>query len=198
MSLHEKLIEIQSTLNAPKDRKNYFGNYNYRSAEDILEALKPLLKAQDCTLKISDELVNIGDRYYIKATAEINDGTDKESSTGYAREEETKKGMDGSQITGASSSYARKYALNGLFLIDDGQDSDSTNTHDKTESKEQPPKKEYPKSEEEYNKPWMNDPEIERLKENIANFEDADEAVRIARQKYKVSKVMEANIRNLF
>ena len=196
MTLHAKLIEIQSTLNAPKDRKNSFGNYNYRSAEDILEALKPLLKAQDCTLKISDELVNIGDRYYIKATAEINDGTEKESSTGYAREEETKKGMDGSQITGASSSYARKYALNGLFLIDDGQDSDSTNTHDKTETKEAP--KTYPKNDEDENKPWMNEPELEKLKENLANFEDADEAVKIARQKYKVSKVMEASIRKLF
>lgn len=173
MTLHEKLKEIQSTLDAPKNRRNTFGNYNYRSAEDILEALKPLLKAQDCTLKISDELVNIGDRYYIKATAEINDGTDKESSTGYAREEETKKGMDGSQITGASSSYARKYALNGLFLIDDGQDSDSTNTHDKTEVKEE--KKEYPKSDVK----WYNDvtKNLETWRTMIAEGKTTPEAI---------------------
>jgi hypothetical protein len=127
----EKLILIQSELNAPKTLYNKFGNYNYRSAESILEAVKPLLQANNCCLTLSDELVNIGERYYIKATATFVHGDFVKEVTAFAREEEIKKGMDGSQITGASSSYARKYALNGLFLIDDVKDSDGTNAHDK-------------------------------------------------------------------
>jgi hypothetical protein len=127
----KELIAIQSELKAPKNQRNNFGNYQYRSAEDILEALKPLLKAHNCYLTLSDELVNIGDRYYIKATATIYSEKQSVSVTAYAREEESKKGMDGSQISGASSSYSRKYSLNGLFLIDDTKDSDATNTHDK-------------------------------------------------------------------
>lgn len=127
----KELIAIQSELKAPKNLTNNFGGYKYRSAEDILEALKPLLKAHNCYLTLSDELVNIGDRYYIKATATIYSEKTSVSVTAYAREEETKKGMDGSQISGASSSYSRKYSLNGLFLIDDTKDSDATNTHDK-------------------------------------------------------------------
>ena len=127
----KELIAIQSELKAPKNQRNNFGNYQYRSAEDILEALKPLLKAHNCYLTLSDELVNIGDRYYIKATATIYSENQQVSVTAYAREEESKKGMDGSQISGASSSYSRKYSLNGLFLIDDTKDSDATNTHDK-------------------------------------------------------------------
>lgn len=129
--LHEKLVIIQRNLKAPKDLRNSFGGYNYRSAESILESVKPLLGESGISLTLSDELVNLGDRYYIKATASITDGTDTITTTSYAREEEVKKGMDGSQITGASSSYARKYALNGLFLIDDTKDSDATNTHGK-------------------------------------------------------------------
>jgi len=127
----KELIAIQSELKAPKNQTNNFGGYKYRSAEDILEALKPLLKKYNCYLTLSDELVNIGDRYYIKATATIYSEKQQVSVTAYAREEESKKGMDGSQISGASSSYSRKYALNGLFLIDDTKDSDATNTHDK-------------------------------------------------------------------
>jgi len=127
----KELIAIQSELKAPKNQRNNFGNYQYRSAEDILEALKPLLKAHNCYLTLSDELVNVGDRYYIKATATIYSEKTSVSVTAYAREEESKKGMDGSQISGASSSYSRKYSLNGLFLIDDTKDSDATNTHDK-------------------------------------------------------------------
>jgi hypothetical protein len=127
----KELILIQSELKAPKNQFNSFGKYKYRSCEDILEALKPLLKAHNCYLTLSDELVNIGDRYYIKATATItNSEKISESVNGFAREEESKKGMDGSQITGTSSSYSRKYALNGLFLIEDTKDSDATNTHD--------------------------------------------------------------------
>lgn len=124
----KELISIQSELKAPKTQFNKFGGYKYRKAEDILEAVKPLLAKQKCTLIITDDIVLVGNRIYVKATATIkNEKGESETSTGWAREEETKKGMDGSQITGASSSYARKYALNGLLAIDDNADSDTTN-----------------------------------------------------------------------
>lgn len=124
----KELIAIQSELKAPKSQFNKFGGYKYRKAEDILEAVKPLLNKQKCTLTITDDIVMVGNRIYVKATATIkNEKGECETTTGWAREEETKKGMDGSQITGASSSYARKYALNGLFAIDDNADSDTTN-----------------------------------------------------------------------
>ena len=124
----KELISIQSELKAPKSQFNKFGGYKYRKAEDILEAVKPLLAKQKCTLIITDDVVLIGNRIYVKATATIkNEKGECETTTGWARVEETKKGMDGSQITGASSSYARKYALNGLFAIDDNADSDTTN-----------------------------------------------------------------------
>lgn len=124
----KELIAIQSELKAPKTQFNKFGGYKYRKAEDILEAVKPLLAQQKCTLTITDDIVLVGNRIYVKATATIkNEKGESETSTGWAREEEQKKGMDGSQITGASSSYARKYALNGLLAIDDNQDSDTTN-----------------------------------------------------------------------
>lgn len=124
----KELIAIQSELKAPKSQFNKFGGYKYRKAEDILEAVKPLLAKQKCTLIITDDVVLIGNRIYVKATAIIkNEKGEFETTTGWAREEETKKGMDGSQITGASSSYARKYALNGLFAIDDNDDYDTTN-----------------------------------------------------------------------
>ena len=123
----KELISIQSELKAPKSQFNKFGGYKYRKAEDILEAVKPLLNKQKCTLTITDDIVMVGNRIYVKATATIkNEKGEFETTTGWAREEETKKGMDGSQITGASSSYARKYALNGLFAIDDNADSDTT------------------------------------------------------------------------
>lgn len=125
--MKNKLLKIQMELKAPKNQTNSFGGYNYRSCEDIFEAVKPLLQEEGLVLRVTDELVNIGERYYIKATAILADGNDIIENVAYAREEETKKGMDGSQITGASSSYARKYALNGLFLIDDVKDSDTTN-----------------------------------------------------------------------
>ena len=125
--MNNKLLKIQMELKAPKNQTNSFGGYNYRSCEDIFEAVKPLLQEEGLVLRVTDELVNIGERYYIKATAILTDGNDVIENVAYAREEETKKGMDGSQITGASSSYARKYALNGLFLIDDVKDSDTTN-----------------------------------------------------------------------
>lgn len=131
------LLKIQSELKAPKNQYNNFGKYKYRNCEDILEAVKPLLLKYNCTLTIHDEIVNIGTRFYIKAIAEFKDGKEVTTVTAFAREEEIKKGMDGSQVTGAASSYARKYALNGLFLIDDTKDADATNDH-----KEQPKQKE--------------------------------------------------------
>ena len=127
----KELLQIQSELKAPKGQFNAYGKYKYRSCEDILEAVKPILKKNNCTLLLSDSLIYIGERYYIKATATLVNAEGKSVSTeAYAREEETKKGMDASQITGASSSYARKYALNGLLCIDDNKDSDTTNTGD--------------------------------------------------------------------
>lgn len=135
--MQEKLLKIQQELKAPKNQYNDFGKYRYRSCEDIFEAVKPLLKELDLTLVMEDELYYIGDRYYIRATAILSDGKDSIRTSAFAREEETKKGMDGSQITGASSSYARKYALNGLFLIDDVRDSDSTNIESDIKTKEE-------------------------------------------------------------
>lgn len=124
----KELAIIQSKLKAPKGQKNTFGGYKYRSCEDILEAVKPLLRETLCTLTLNDEVVLMGDRFYIKATATIsNTENEVATTTAFAREEETKKGMDASQITGAASSYARKYALCGLFAIDDGKDADSLN-----------------------------------------------------------------------
>lgn len=129
----KKLTNIQSTLKAPKGNFNSFGKYKYRSCEDILEALKPLLAEHSCVVTLSDEIVQIWERYYIKATATLLDceSGETQSTTAFAREELEKKGMDSSQITGSASSYARKYALNGLFAIDDGVDADKTNTHGK-------------------------------------------------------------------
>lgn len=119
------LQSIQQKLVAPKGQYNSFGKYNYRSAEDILEALKPILQEHDATLILQDEIVQIGDRYYICATAQLYAVGDTIGTRAYAREDDTKKGMDGSQVTGAASSYARKYALNGLFMIDDNKDPDT-------------------------------------------------------------------------
>ena len=133
----DKLLAIQTELKAPKNQYNSFGKYKYRSAEDILEAVKPLCKKHDCVLTLSDELVNIGDRYYIKATARLHDDTVIGEVTAYAREEESKKGMDGCQITGTASSYARKYALNGLFLIDDTKDADTDEYKQQTTAKKE-------------------------------------------------------------
>lgn len=127
MNIYEKLMNIQKELKAPKSQYNSFGKYKYRSCEDILESVKPLLEKYKVTIILTDKLEQIGERYYIRAMAILFD-TESDNSienTAYAREEETKKGMDGSQITGTSSSYARKYALNGLLLIDDTKDADT-------------------------------------------------------------------------
>lgn len=121
----EKLITVQCDLKAPKGQFNDFGKYNYRSAEDIVNAVKPLNKEQGLLLTLSDKMILIGDRYYVEATATITDGETSQNYTAYAREAVAKKGMDESQITGTASSYARKYALNGLYLIDDTKDADT-------------------------------------------------------------------------
>lgn len=121
--MKNELARIQKELKAPKNQRNSFGNYNYRSCEDILEALKPILG--DSTLVISDEIVAMEGRFYVKATATLTTANGNYTATAYAREAETKKGMDEAQITGSASSYARKYALNGLFLIDDSKDPDT-------------------------------------------------------------------------
>ena len=146
MNIYEKLMNIQKELKAPKGQYNSFGKYKYRSCEDILESVKPLLEKYKATIILTDKLEQIGERYYIRAMAILFD-TESDNSienTAYAREEETKKGMDGSQITGTSSSYARKYALNGLLLIDDTKDADTdefTKENNKGKTKEEPKEK---------------------------------------------------------
>jgi hypothetical protein len=131
-TINQKLIFIQSELKAPKSQYNSFGKYSYRNCEDILEAFKPLGLKYGAAVTVSDEIVLVGDRYYVKATARLIDGETGESisNAAYAREEDSKKGMDGSQVTGSTSSYARKYALNGLFAIDDTKDSDTPKTRE--------------------------------------------------------------------
>lgn len=150
MNIYEKLLGIQAQLKAPKSQYNSFGKYNYRNCEDILEAVKPLCAQYKAVVTVSDEIEAVGERYYVKSTASLYDteSTDKISVTARAREEAEKKGMDGSQVTGASSSYARKYALNGLFAIDDTKDSDTTNKGDRadkqpTATKESEPEIDY-------------------------------------------------------
>lgn len=137
-TLQQKLIEIQAELKAPKSQFNKFGGYNYRNCEDILEAVKPLCAKHEIVPSLSDEIVMIGDRFYVKATAKVTDGKDEIATTAFARESKDKKGMDESQITGSASSYARKYALNGLFCIDDTKDADFMDNSQS--SKQQQPK----------------------------------------------------------
>ena len=141
MNIYEKLLNIQTELKAPKGQTNKFGGYKYRSCEDILEAVKPICKKFNASLILSDELVNLGDRYYIKAVAMLystepdeNGRIESVGNSALAREAENKKGMDESQITGTASSYARKYALNGLFNIDDTKDADTNEFTERTQN----------------------------------------------------------------
>lgn len=168
MSIYTKLMNVQNELKVPKNNTNTFGNYKFRNAEDILEALKPLLKKYNATVIITDDVVMVGDRYYIKATVKFIDTETGEmiETSALAREEENKKGMDSSQITGSTSSYARKYALNGLFAIDDTKDSDTTNKHLKDE-------------------PTLSDAQIKRLYtiSNKAGY-SADKVKNMVKQKY--------------
>lgn len=142
---YSRLAEIQRTLNAPKNQYNNFGKYKYRSCEDILEGVKPLLNG--LFLSISDEIVPVGDRYYVKAMATITDGETSHTASAMAREEESKKGMDAAQVTGATSSYARKYCLNGLFGIDDSKDADTDeHKNQQNNAKPQPASKPTPQA----------------------------------------------------
>ena len=135
MGVYAKLLAVQSELKAPKGQYNSFGKYKYRSCEDIVEAVKPILAKYKALIMLDDEIVEIAGRFYVKATARFLDCESGDSTgvSAYAREDESKKGMDGAQVTGATSSYARKYALNGLLAIDDTKDADATNTHGKDE-----------------------------------------------------------------
>jgi len=178
VNIYEKLLNIQAELRAPKNQYNSFGKYNYRSCEDILEGLKPLLTKYKATLIIDDEIVQIGDRYYVKATATLIDvegegslqkGRECISSTSFAREDEKKTGMDLSQLTGSTSSYARKYALNGLFCIDDTKDSDATNEH----KGEQP--KQDKKAKQETKKETNQDENKQAIEDNSLASEKASE-----------------------
>lgn len=174
MNIYEKLMKVQSELKAPKNQRNNFGGYNYRSCEDILEAVKPILKENGLTLTIKDDIVNIGTRYYIVAIAELIDieSGDRITTQAQARESETKKGMDDSQITGTASSYARKYCLNGLFLIDDTKDADTD---------------EYKKLTEEITK--ISKPMVTALTEAIRNKKYTSGQVKEALSKYGVDKL---------
>ena len=188
--LHEKLVEIQQVLKAPKNQYNNFGKYHYRSNEDILEAVKPLLPP--ATLIITDKVVPVGDRFYIKATACLQLNGETICGTAYAREEDTKKGMDAAQITGSASSYARKYALNGLFCIDDCRDPDTEKP--KRKAPEKPKKEPEPQKE----KPADGEPaEASKkqrgfiwhlCKENNLNNEEADNLIKFATGGEKLNK----------
>ncbi len=169
---------IQQELKAPKTQRNNFGGYNYRSCEDILEAVKPLLAEQSCTLTITDEIVMVGERIYLKATATITNPEGLSvSTTAFAREPEQKKGMDESQISGMASSYARKYALNGLFCIDDTKDAD---TMDNTHEGHNAPA---PQQDE---RPWMTEKQFLAVMERIKN---GDKAVADkAKEAYRMKK----------
>lgn len=174
----KELIEIQSELKAPKNQFNKFGNYSYRSCEDILEAVKPLLKKHKCFLTVSDDIIEIGNSIFLKAIATLKNEKDEVNVTAFAKHPEQQKGMSDSQITGSSSSYARKYALNGLFLIDDTKDHDTP--EDKVEKEERA----------EDSKPWLNktDKDFEAIKKAI---QSGQRTMAQLRGKYKVSKEVE-------
>ena len=186
MNIYEKLMKVQSELKAPKNQRNNFGGYNYRSCEDILEAVKPILKENGLTLTIKDDIVNIGTRYYIVAIAELIDieSGDKITTQAQARESETKKGMDDSQITGTASSYARKYCLNGLFLIDDTKDAD-TDEYQKTT-----------KAESKVESRKINLRELGILQQTIAKYNLTDERISEILTKYGYKKLDEVDFEN--
>lgn len=188
--LQEKLLKIQSELKAPKNRFNAFGKYNYRDAEGILEAAKPLLKEHGLVLTLSDEPEQRGDRYYITATCLLELGADFKKVKASAREEDSKKGMDGSQVTGASSSYARKYALNGLFLIDDTQDADSTNSQ--TEPVKTKEKKQETKEQSSLTEILVETPAFAKAAKWIAEFDGATlDAIDALKSKYSMTAEVE-------
>lgn len=196
-----KLQLIQASLKAPKNQRNNFGWYNYRSCEDILEAVKPLLYDTQTTLSVSDEMVAVGDRIYVKATATLKDAETWEiieQTTAYARESESKKWMDEAQITWASSSYARKYALNWLFCIDDVKDADATNTHWKEASETKAGKKAEPKeTKAKANPQWW----FQRAISNVDYMKqclDEDDFINKVKSKYEVDDVVESQLREAY
>lgn len=184
---------IQASLKAPKNQKNAFGWYNYRSCEDILEAVKPLLYDTQTTLTIADDIVEVWWRVYVKATATLKDCETWEiieSNTAYARESESKKWMDDSQITWATSSYARKYALNGLFCIDDVKDADATNTHEKET-------KATKKSESKWNPNWWFQKAVSNT-EFMKQCMNEDDFIKKIKWKYEVDEIVEWQLRDAY
>lgn len=188
-----KLMLIQASLKCPKNQKNAFGWYNYRSCEDILEAVKPLLYDTQTTLTVSDEMVSVWDRVYVKATATLKDCESWEiieQNVAYARESEAKKWMDEAQITWASSSYARKYALNGLFLLDDVKDADATNTHWKEEKTEK-------KSEKKWNPQWWFQKAVSNI-DFMKQCLDEEDFISKVKSKYDVDVIVEEQLRQAY
>lgn len=193
-SVIKKLMEIQQELKVPKSQRNTFGNYNFRNCEDIMEASKPICKKYNCVLICSDELIQINERYYVKATATLYDIETGESisATSEAREEETKKGMDSSQITGASSSYARKYALNGLLQLDDNKDADTneytkvTKTETKATKGTTKPAK---KDEEPANPKTITDAQKKLINTLLSKQEDREQAKKDLYAKFNITTI---------
>jgi hypothetical protein len=181
-TLQEKLNYIQTTLNAPKNLYNSFGKYSYRNLEGILAGIKPLLKETGCTFTLSDTMVEVGGRVYVEAEATIHFADDSLSVRGYAREEENKKGMDSSQLTGSTSSYARKYAANGLFAIDDTIDADGYNTHDKEVVK---PSKESKPTEKASHSTKATISDLSKVKEMLSK--DREGTIKILNEKYELT-----------
>ena len=182
MQFNEIYALIQSELKAPKSQYNSFAKYNYRSCEDILEAVKPILTKYKVSLTISDEVVLVGDRFYIKATASLSNGNQAITSYGFAREPEQKKGLDESQITGMASSYARKYALNGLFCIDDTKDADTMDNTSEGKAAPAAPKAE----KKEDDRPWMSEKNLKDILERINGGDIA--VVDLANDHYRMKK----------
>ena len=197
MKLHEKLLVIQTKLKAPKGQYNSFGKYSYRSAEDILEAVKPLNAEQGVLLTITDEIKEIGGRVYVVATATVSDGTDTLQVSAFAREPENKKGMDESQITGATSSYARKYALNGLYAIDDNKDAD---TDEHKQQQENAPKKQQAQKQQQQKQQHQQEQGFteQELHELVEKYVRNIEALGVERSKLIEYVCNKHNVGNLF
>lgn len=195
MKLHEKLLAIQTKLKAPKGQYNSFGKYSYRSAEDILEAVKPLNAEQGVLLTITDEIKEVGGRIYVVATATVSDGTDELKVSAFAREPENKKGMDDSQITGATSSYARKYALNGLYAIDDNKDAD---TDEHKQQQENAPKKQQAQKQQAQKQQQAKEPTEQELHEIVEKYARNIEALGVDRAKLVEYVCNKHNVGNLF
>lgn len=196
MKLHEKLLAIQTKLKAPKGQYNSFGKYSYRSAEDILEAVKPLNAEQGLLLTITDEIKEVGGRIYVVATATVSDGMDELKVSAFAREPENKKGMDESQITGATSSYARKYALNGMYAIDDNKDAD-TDEH-KQQQDNAPKKQQAQKQQQKQQQQQAKEPTEQELHEIVEKYARNIEALGVERSKLIEYVCNKHNVGNLF